>query len=801
LRNATVRLIKKLRDGGSEARELTGVNLQLDQLKNGQPGKLTTASSLKITGPANDLLEARSTGNIEFVLGADLWPRSLKAKVETETLRSEGRLRELAGVRAVFTADITPTEVREFSQRFLRGEQLLGEFKMTGPLDMSKKEGHLKLEAAAIDRRVLNLFGAPFALDFGATTLNSTTEVSLTDSVITANTRLSAAQFSVTQNGQTTLPIDLQLTYGMILNTANETATVQDFTLEGTQKQKSFLRGSLAAPMTLSWGKSAAAESDSTFELAVTDFDFSAWKWFFGETISAGRLSLRLNLVSRHRGTDLKFLVTARIMDLAAQLGSQTLTEADLAVKLNGEATNFTKFTLSDYHIDLIEQAQPALSISGSGSYESGAFFLKSEIETAPARLMGSGPATPLSFGTEMDGSFANQGIDLRQGRLILAPTPRAPANELKLAGRLDFANPAMLKANLTAKAETLDLTPLYDAFAGEKNFAATPAAPSLAPPGAAGNVEPDPVPLPLQVSVEANLGEVYLREIAVSNWQSTLKLDGGKVGLDPCRLTLNGAPVNASVHLDLGVKGYAYTLSLAMDHVPMEPIANSFSPDTRGQYQGMILASANIKGAGITGLSLRKNLDGLASFTLTNANLQLIGPKAKKLIVPIATLLGLSEIAQAPVNWVDAQAEFAGGNIKLNQFTLQSAAFQARAKGVIPINQVLTNSPLNLPIEFYLRRSQVEELGLLPPDTPTNASYAMLPGFATVIGTIGNPKTDLNRRALGGLLLQSGTGISKHLGASIGQKTSGWIKGLENVFAGRKSQDTNQSATNAPSR
>ncbi len=139
LKNATVRRIKNLKEGGREVIELSGVNITLDQLKNGQPGKLTTTAAFKMTRPTNDVLEAKSTGSIEFTLGADLTPQTLKARVEQEILRAEGSLRELAGVRSLLTGDITPTEVRELSQRFLRGGQLLGELKLSGPLDLSKK--------------------------------------------------------------------------------------------------------------------------------------------------------------------------------------------------------------------------------------------------------------------------------------------------------------------------------------------------------------------------------------------------------------------------------------------------------------------------------------------------------------------------------------------------------------------------------------------------------------------------------------------------------------------------------------
>ena len=78
------------------------------------------------------------------------------------------------------------------------------------------------------------------------------------------------------------------------------------------------------------------------------------------------------------------------------------------------------------------------------------------------------------------------------------------------------------------------------------------------------------------------------------------------------------------------------------------------------------------------------------------------------------------------------------------------------------------TNFPLNLPVEFALRRSLAEKSSLLPPNTPTNATYATLPKFVTLKGTIGVPKSDLNRLALGGLLLKSGLGIAEKFGVNL---------------------------------
>ena len=805
LKNATVRRIKNLKNGGREVSELTGVNITLDQLKNGQRGKLATAAAFKMTLPTNGVLEGKSTGNIEFTLGLDLLPTALKAKIEQEVLRAEGSLRELAGMRTLLTGDVTPTEVKELSQRFLRGEQLLGEVKVSGPLNLATKEGRLKLEVASIDRQVLNLIGAPLGLDFGTTTLNATTEVTLTQggSVIAANTRFNAAKFSVTQKGQTTPPLDLQLSCDVTVNTTTESAQVQAFTLDGTQNQKPLLRGSLSKPMTLAWGMNAAVTGDSAFEMTVTDFDVAAWKAFLGDAVSAGRLSARVNLLSEQGGKQLKLGVTSQIADLAAKLGEKPLTQAALALKLNGQVNDFKKVSLSDYRLDLTQQGQPALTVSGSANYDGAAFNLQTQVEAVMARLTGSGPTTPLTAGVKLDGSFTNRVLDLRQLQVSFAPTQRAPRNDLTASGRLDLSTPGITTGRLTVKSEVLDVTQLYDSFGVKQTSAATPAgAATPLAPAPASKVEPEPTTLPLRLIAEANLGQVFLRELNLQNCQITAKVDGGKVMLKPCQLALNGAPVNATVDVKLGVTGYTYALSMQMAGVPLEPIANTFSPDTRGQYQGFILANAQLKGAGVTDASLQKNLSGQANFTFTNANLQLVGPKAKRLIVPIATLLRVPDITQSPVNWLDARTELGDGNIKLNRFAVQSAAFEATTAGVIPIAEVLTNSPLNLPVEFALRRSLAEKASLLPPNTPPDAAYATLPKFVTVKGTVGDPKTDLNEMALGGLLLKSGVGFAEKLGVKVDPKVGGALQGVGNLLTGQKpAANTNAPATNPPAK
>jgi hypothetical protein len=100
------------------------------------------------------------------------------------------------------------------------------------------------------------------------------------------------------------------------------------------------------------------------------------------------------------------------------------------------------------------------------------------------------------------------------------------------------------------------------------------------------------------------------------------------------------------------------------------------------------------------------------------------------------------------------------------------------------------------------LSRGLAERTSLLPANTPTNAAYAELPQFATVTGTVGSPKADLNKLALGGMLLQSGAGIAGKLGVKAGGSAGNVIQGLGGLLTGQQpATNASQPATNAPAK
>lgn len=407
-------------------------------------------------------------------------------------------------------------------------------------------------------------------------------------------------------------------------------------------------------------------------------------------------------------------------------------------------------------------------------------------------------PTMPLGAKIQLDASLRKQTLDLRQCQLSLSPTPRAK-NELQFQGQVDLSKSNAIQGSLKLVADSLDVTPYYDLFADKPPASRTspPGSTAVRPPSTEAAVEPAPLNLPFRnFGLDVNIGRLYLRELEVTNWQAGVKIDGGRVLVKPFQLTLNGAPINANIDLNLGVPGYQYDVAFTADKVPVQPLANTFSPTYRGQAKGDLLANIQLKGSGVTGVSLQKNLNGQLNLTFTNADIQLVGPKMKLLITPIALVLRLNDLMKSPLNWLAVQAKVGEGKINLTHFEVVSDAFTADTQGEIPIAAVFTNSPLNnLPVNFALRRSLAEKANLVPSDAPTNTAYVKLPKFVKVSGTLGDPKTHTDKLVIAGLVAKSAAGLP----GVVGEKAGNILQGVGGILTGDKSSRTNQASTNKP--
>jgi uncharacterized protein involved in outer membrane biogenesis len=430
-------------------------------------------------------------------------------------------------------------------------------------------------------------------------------------------------------------------------------------------------------------------------------------------------------------------------------------------------------------------------------------------------------PSTPLAAKMQLDASLRGQVADVRQCELGLTPTERAK-NEVQLSGHIDMTRTNAMQGNIKLTADSLDVTRYYDLFASKPatkgnapgRSTQTPAPTTPAPGGP--EQEPDAMNLPLtNFTADLNVGSFYLREMEITNFVATAKINGGHVLLDPFKLALNGAPISSAVDLDLGVPGYKYDLNLGARAIPLAPLVNSFQPERKGQLSGAITATAKLSGAGTTGASLQKNLNGQFDVSSTNLNLSVVNIKSRSLrsVIDVVAAIpelfrnpegavgsvlsgvlgtgggGLSdELKKSPIQGILAKGNAGSGRVNLQQAEVQSSAFLADATGSIVLAPILTNSTMQIPVSVSLSQPIANRLNLVPAGYPTNQPYVKLPDFLTMRGTVGDPKKDINKMAIAGTALRG-------FGGAIpgGTNASSLIQGLGGLLTGRHS-------TNAPS-
>ncbi len=470
-------------------------------------------------------------------------------------------------------------------------------------------------------------------------------------------------------------------------------------------------------------------------------------------------------------------------------------------------------------------------------------------------------PATPLEAKMQVDASLRKQVADVRQFQLTLTPTARA-TNQVQLSGQVDISQTNAIQGNLKLVADSLDVTSYYDLFMGEKKTPETGPAPATsqaartpapAPPDA--NKEPEAIKFPVRnFTAEAAIRRFYLHEVEIADWQTTAKIEGGHVVVNPFKLTLNGAPVNTTLDLDLGVPGWKYDLSLSAQAIPLAPLVNSFQPERKGILSGTLTAQAKLGGAGTTGAGLQKNLTGQFDMASTNLNLSVDNIQGKtfytrllKTLVKTITAIpdlaknpggtatsllqgltgsgsstsssgGTADLAKSPINAIILRGSAGSGRVDLQQAMVQSPAFEAQANGTITLAEVLTNSPLQMPVSISLERSVAQRINLAG-NTPTNVTYAKLPDFLTMKGTLGNSKADINKVALTSAVLQGMGGKAGQAGGALqglssllsggtnatsssstnqqGGKTGGLLQGLGGLLGNSTSAATNAPATN----
>lgn len=791
---------------------VTGLQASADNIQNGAAGKFANSAQLRVARGGTDALAATVSGNFDFTLTPDLLPATLAGSQKLAFTSAAGEFAPFADVALEARADLTPTELKAAAVQFTKGGAALGGLTASGPLDMEKLAGRLRVDLLGVDRNILNLAGAPFGLDFQNTALASTNtvEIAAGGQRLAVKGQLTGRQVSVRQGDLTMPPVDAEADYDLAVDHAAGTVSIRTLNLAGTQGGRPILRGALSQPMQINYGQEAPAP-DASFNLAVTELRLADWAALLGTSL-AGTLNATGELGVRSGGRDLAFKADATLAGVSGTFADHPLSNVGARLTADGTLAAFA------------DEARRGLTGQARLTDARG--------QTGPVRVDGITAALDLDLGLPADR------VQFRRALLQLEPTARAK-NELRLTGDVDLSKPGAISGALKLAAESLDLTRWYDLLMGdtkpvEKTPPATPA------PGP--QTEPEAMELPFgRFTVEATVGRLFLRDINAGDVDARVKIEGSRVTVEPLKLTLNGGPVAGRAKLNLGVPGYEYDFKLDAHGVGLGPVASSFVPALAGRIGGAVQGQAEVRGAGVTGTSLKRSLAGQLGFAVTNANLSLTDPNAKR--GPLTMVLDLlraglriPELTTQPIMDLAADARLGDGQIGLTRFVASSASVQVETAGAITLADDLMQSAVNLPIELRLNRSLADRARLTPANTPTNVTFVPLPRLASVGGTLGEPQANVDKAqvallAASGLagLVGGGAGnvvdaagnLVRDPGAAVGGLVQGLLGGgqrgatnadgtatapaggiggaLQGLLGGGQRGATNAAATNAP--
>jgi hypothetical protein len=830
LNNATVRLVKKYTSGGQDTVEVTGLNFTASDLKNGQSGKIALAATIAVqkaaqTNAAAATLQAKLEGGFDFALTPDLKPASAKGNTTLAISQTTGSLADFNTLAATLDCDLTAAELKELALRLTRANATLAEIRASGPFDAEKIEGKLKLEISGIDKRALNLVGAASGLDldFGSTMFNSTNaiEISKEGKLISVAGRFNLAKLQVKQQAQISPTLDLQGDYAVTADQTTSSAVLQKLNLNGAQDARALLQVNLSSPMTIGWGNAGNAVGDAALNLVVTDLNLADWKAFAGESAPGGMVNVAMKLVSQKAGQQLGFQLDARLDNLTTGSGSAAVNQGNLHAQASGSVAGLKLITLDNYQAEVVRQGKSLVKISGNGTFDSAtqAADLQVTAQTALASLLAIPNANPADGAVALKTRVTHQQKKIAlTGEVDLTPTDRAK-NVVQLNGNVDVSQSDAITGTFKVAAESLDMTHYFDLLSQLEPAPTENQAVAAAPVNP--NQEPPATKLPLKnFTFDLNVGHLFLHEVDIANWQTTALIDGGRIVIKPCQLTLNGAPVKVTTDLNLGVPGYTYDVTFNADAVPLTPLVDSFTPDLKGQIAGTTTIGAQVKGAGITGASLQKNLAGQFNFMATNMDLAIPNLRSPLITSVVNVIVGLPDLIRNPAaalgnlfggthksGWTDAltsspidtitmQASVGGGQAQLQSAEIRSAAFQALAAGRIILAPVLTNSTIEIPVKAALSHSLASQIGLAGTDTSASAAYVALPDFLKVEGTIGQPQTKIDKLALVELAAKTTGGIAGKIGSAAGEKAGDALNALGGLLGGKTI--TNSTSTNA---
>ena len=169
--NASVLYFQNHVVGTRDLVELTNLDVTITGVRSGDAGKIQFAAIIRDENnppaPAMyGLLQAKIDGVFNFALSPELAAESVLGDAHLNISQAAGSFSDFSKLDGALHCELSSSEIKALTLHFQKAGVPLGEVRARGPYNAQKSEGRLNVELLAVDKQVLNLFGAKAGIDF-----------------------------------------------------------------------------------------------------------------------------------------------------------------------------------------------------------------------------------------------------------------------------------------------------------------------------------------------------------------------------------------------------------------------------------------------------------------------------------------------------------------------------------------------------------------------------------------------------------------------------------------------------------
>lgn len=739
-------------DSGTSRYAMRDVSLSVPKIFTGDRVALTMAGEFERGTSAGDSLSATLStpeNGFSFTL-----PDAPSGKIDPSGAinlsidQATGVFQETQGLVASLTLDTSDTVA--LTAALSQGTQRLSSISISGAMGPDAPERKIALDFQ-LDKNLLNLVAAGPDLRFGDTTISGSLQwiAGATPSDSNAQARLNAKTFSVTRQGKTTPKLDLNFAADLAIQPDAITLAADTFEFTAQSADQPLASLELKEAVTFQPSKPTLPEKLPPFILKVENLNIEQWAPLFAEDPQdlKGRFDGNLMVQPTESVERLMISGVAKSDNLNVSAEPTPLSNADIELAFQG-TLNSANWT-GDLALSGKLVSDGIRSMSWSGNYNAPSANENQADFTVTIAAKESAPET---FKIALKSQLEGPGIAAIQSTLQAPTTPRADSNALTLNGRIPFASKD--SGNLTIRAATLDIDPILriaealgtdDADSESENMETS--APDLSPLAGVG---------PTQISVQ--IDEVFYKQIQIQSLAAEGGLEKSILTLDPITLKLNGSNTTGSITLDATQPEPKLTTAFQSQGTPIAPFLQTFvNQRAGGVYTGALDLDFNFDGPFPTSAEIHQNANGTLSVSLSNSNLELSKFWEQNLLTPIATLLGLPSLIDAPIQAVDLKLNLSEGALEIANAMAQADAFRFKTWGSAQLEDGILKTLFNLPLSLAIDEAILQKAGLKFTKAAENTSkYIELPQFLALAGQLDSLKPVFDQTGVAKMLLQA---------------------------------------------